>query len=266
MNIPNIKGLVTIAKSFVMANRPELLLGASIASQVASIGLAGKGGYEAGRKVMVAEHPSYDLSAPEAGAELDIKEKAKLTWQCYIPAAVGTVGALGSTTGLHLAHCSDKKALVSSALGAIEEAKESAREFERRNIGILSDDEQEKILSKREDKKTGTAKVLYAGDGVEEELYRVKDNHTGRVFWSTKEKIDAAVNEVNKGILKNGCSDINTFYMWAGVEELERGIEEGWSGTEVNLTWEDGHTENGKPCKVFTFRTPPQRGYDNSHA
>jgi hypothetical protein len=51
MNLPDVRGFVNVGKSFVKANRPEILLGASIAATAVSVVGAAIGGYRSGKQV-----------------------------------------------------------------------------------------------------------------------------------------------------------------------------------------------------------------------
>lgn len=253
IKIPNLGNLVSMGKALVMANRPELLFGASITATIASTLLAAKGGYDAGRKVEQVENKEARV--------LDVKEKAKLTWLCYMPAAVSTIGALGSTTGLHIVHIQEKKALAQAALVAIDEVKQTAKEFEKENIGVVSQEEKSKILEERADKTPigdDAAHQEYS-DGVLEEMYLVRDAKTGRDIWSNVNRIEEALIHVNNRIAKDGDCELNEFYSRAGFGLTEDGDDWGWSGEFVEITWDNTVRDDGRPVRRFTFRTDPSK-------
>jgi len=95
------KGL-SVVKTVAMNRRSEILLGTALTSSLLSTVLAGKAGYEARGRVVEYEHPSVDFKEPEA--ELTFKEKAMLTWDCYIPAGLTNLTTLGSVSALHAFH------------------------------------------------------------------------------------------------------------------------------------------------------------------
>jgi hypothetical protein len=270
VKIPNITGLAKVGKTFIQANRPEILFGASITATIASVILAAKGGYEA--RGLVDEEIRRRDAANEQEPALTSKEKIQLTWLCYMPAAITTVTALGSTAGLHLVHVKDKKALVQTGLAALEEVKTSAKEFEKESLGVLSTEEKDRILTDRQkevpilDEQGREAAHVQNSDHVITAMYLVRDSHTGRDFWANENKIQAAVNEVNNLAVSRGDVDLNTFYVWAGVPEIKNGDEVGWAGGDfVTLKWQDGHREDGTPLREFTFQPPPAKGYDAPH-
>lgn len=271
MNIPNITGLMKVGKTFILANRPEILFGASITATLASVVMAAKGGYEA-RGIVDAEQARREHDVDDAGVvkegPLTSKEKIQLTWLCYMPAAVTTIGALGSTTGLHIVHVKDKKMLAQAALSAIEEVKTSAKEFEKEHtLGVLSNDEKQKILEERAERVPIGEKLdshIENSDGIVEPMYLVRDARTGRDIWSNDHRIEDALIEVNNVINGSGDCEINHFYNHAGFASIPDGTQVGWSGALVSLEWTETRRDDGRPVRVFTFRPTPEKGYDRS--
>jgi len=260
VKLPNISGLVGVGKAFVMANRPEILFGASIVTTVASVVAAARGGYKSGQQVLVQEYGLEDGMIPKR-EELSTKEKAQLTWINYLPAAGLTVGALGATTGLHIVHVKEKKALAATALMAIEEVKKEAKKYEEalHDAGMTIKDD-EKSLEAASDEK-GVARVLN-GDGEIEERYLVRDAKTQRTIWSNKSIIDEAILECNEQLSPQGDGDceLNFFYTQAGFNNIPDGGDLGWSGEKLALTWKNVVLDDGRPAREFTFRPAPRTG------
>ncbi len=261
MKIPNITGLVKVGKTFVQANRPEILFGASITATIASVILAAKGGYEARGIVEAEKYQRFMDSENGDPGEFTVKEKIQLTWLCYMPAAVGTIGALGSTTGLHIVHVKEKKMLAASALAAIEEVKLSAKAYADDVKVAIEENTTPKTADKIEGAIEEKVVTRLIGDGS---LYMVQDAYTGRPFYATESKIQSAINDVNELLNHNKDVDLNYFYIQAGVPEIDRGDEYGWSGKNVSIKWTDVHLEDGRPARQFTFNPQPRKGFDTS--
>jgi hypothetical protein len=246
-----------MGKALVMANRPELLFGASVTATVGAVLLSAKGGWDARGKVDEANEKRVANSEPP----LDMKEKVQLTWLCYMPAAITTIGALGSTTGLHLVHIQEKKALAQAAMVAIEETKQAAKEFERENLGQLSDKEKSAVLDQRSDE-NGVVKVEDT-DGILEELYVVRDAKTGRDIYSNERRIEEAVLHVNELLTKDGDTSLNEFYERAGFELTPDGSDFGWSGGKwIEVQWDTTKRDDGKPVRRFKFRPIPKADFE----
>lgn len=258
MKMPNVTGLVKVGKTFIQANRPEILFGGAIVATLTAVGLAAKGGYEAGQLVLEAEHPSTALKIPEN--PLTSKEKIQLTWLCYMPAMVSTVAAVGSTTGLHIVHLKDKKMMAQAGLAALEEVKASAKQYEKDVKEAISENATPKAAEKIEDA-IEEKKINRLADQT---MYTVQDAHTGRAFYSSESRVQEAINQVNNLLNKPSDVDLNYFYIQCGVPEIDRGDEIGWSGQNVHLKWDDTHLEDGRPARKFTFQPRPRKGFDTS--
>lgn len=264
MNLPDVRGFVNVGKSFIKANRPEILLGASIAATAVSVVTAAIGGYKSGKQVALLE---AERDEPLTRAEIVTE-----TWQNYVPAAGATVGALASTVGLHIVHVQEKKALIATALAAVEEVRVAA-------TGMIEDmneavDEnatpktKEKIeaayMEKSAARYDGTAR-LFSSDGVIEERYLVRDAKTGRDIYANRLIIDQALVEVNDELVHDGEVSLNTFYSHAGFNEIPEGDDLGWNGGEkVDVRWSTTVKDDGRPVVMFSFDPAPHRGYDKS--
>lgn len=258
IKIPNIKGLVGIGKAAISAHRPEILFGTSVVTTISAVVAAGVGGYKSGQQVLLIEQAE--------GRDLDVKEKIRATWTNYLPAAGCTVGALGSTTGLHIVHVKEKKQMAAAALMAIEEVRSQSKDYI---------DDVIKEVEKTAGKETATevrdnvldpdrdGHVEYQScDPEVEDLYLVRDGKTGRDIWSNTTRIEDAAAAVNHCISKQGDCDLNTFYSNAGFEITPDGDDWGWSGVWVELKWDTTVRDDGRPVKRFAFRTDPEKGFD----
>jgi hypothetical protein len=275
VKIPNVTGLVKVGKTFIMANRPEILFGASVTATLASVVMAAKGGYEARgiidnarMKGVASPEPPFDTyleykeEFEKKMPDLPLKEKIQLTWLCYMPAAVTTITAIGSTTGLHIVHVKDKKMMAQAGLAAIEEVKNSAKQYEK----DVKEAIEENAGAKTKEKIENAIEEKQEASSSRDPLYYVRDARTGRAFRSTESRIQASINEVNHLLNNHKDVSVNDFYVWAGVPEVEGGDEMGWSGTFVTLTWEDEHEEDGTPVREFSFSPRPKEGFDDARA
>lgn len=265
MKIPNITGLVKVGKTFIQANRPEILFGASVIGTLATGFFAAKGGYEAGQKVLQAEFSDLDLTSEEGKATpLTSKEKIQLTWLCYMPAAIACVGAVGSTTGLHIVHVKDKKMMAQTALAALEEVKTSAKEYAKDVEDAIKENATPKTAEKIEnDIEDRQAIRAASSDDVVEDLYLVRDGLTGRDIWSNQHRIESAIIEVNNVLNGSGDVELNHFYRHAGFNNIPDGFNQGWSGSHVSLEWKETKRDDGRPVREFFFLPVPEKGYDS---
>lgn len=252
--LPNVGGVLKVGKVFWQARRPEILLGTSIVAQLSAMALSAKAGWDSRGQVIIAE--------VDKGDALTTKEIAALTWPNYIKPATAGVVAVGSTAGLHLVHVKDKKALVQTGLAALEEVKQSAKDYQEDVEASL----EENLTAKQKEKVEGTLeeKRKDRGGNVHiDDYYLVTDGRTGRPIWANKLQIEDACIHVNQ-ILNNDPCSLNTFYSFAGFDNLPDGDDLGWNENAdiLELKWHETITNDGRPTRVFTFRPAPKEGFD----
>lgn len=260
----NLSGLASVGKAFVAANRPEILFGTSIVSTVGAVVMAARGGYKSGYTI-----GQEDVKRLAVGQDvLKSKEIAQLTWINYLPAAGATVGALGSTTGLHLVHIKEKKQLATAALIAMDQVRKEGEELKKElsnSLGVaVSEDPKE--LDKAA-KRAGVAKVVNRS-GELEELFLVRDRKTGRDIFSNRLRIEDAMNLVNRQLARKESVDLNTFYGYAGFESIPEGNDLGWNaGVDVDIKWikESDIRDDGRPSRPFRFDPEPEENYEPNH-
>lgn len=256
-------GLVSVGKAFVAANRPEILFGTSVVSTVGAVVMAARGGYKSGYSVA-----QIDLDPTRTDPPMNKKEIAQLTWINYLPAAGATLGAVGSTTGLHMVHIKEKKQLATAALIAVDQVRKEGEELKKeitQSLGVaVSEDPKE--LDKAS-KKSGIAKVVNRS-GELEELFLVRDRKTGRDIFSNRLRIEDAMNLVNRQLARGESVDLNTFYGYAGFESIPEGDDLGWNaGLDVEIAWvkESDIRDDGRPSRPFRFSPEPEENYNPTH-
>ena len=225
IKLPNVRGLMTIGKAAVAAHRPEILFGASVASTLGAVVMAAKGGYESGRQVADAEieKVTQDLSlvavneferaVKDEKNKLTSKEKIQLTWLNYLPAAGLTAGALGSTTGLHIVHVKEKKAIATAALMAIDEVKNQANDYKEDVMKIVKDDslthaEKAEAVEELVPEYGWDTSDVVLPDG----LYWCYDDLANRPVKSNREYIRRAGEVLLNEINRTGHANLNVFY------------------------------------------------------
>lgn len=288
--LPNVRGFLSVGKAFTMAHRPELLFGASIASTVAAVVMAAKGGYEA-RGIIEKESVrrwtdavdglevgSIERSAVIAGVpDLTLKEKVSLTWICYLPAAGLTGAALGSTVGLHLVHVKDKKAIAAAALMAIDEIKNEANDYKEKVLDIVTDngatDDEKRARIEELTPEAGwnTADVI-----LESHQYWCFDDLANRPVKTNRDLIRRAGEVLLAEINKTGKGDLNLFYDELDLAPSQMGSSLGWTKEDVQgyggkkgmefISFGLTDLPNGGSAVAFWFREPPTTDFQERAA
>lgn len=230
--------LLNRTRKMLRTNSPQLLAGLGIIGVVGTGVLAAKGAFDSAKAIK-------DADAEDA----NLKDKVKLTWVNYIPAAsVGaiTIGCITGSTRLH-----GKRA--AAALGAYtitEQAFSEYRNKVREELGahkeqVLRDD----IV--REHIADNPAKgIIIAGDGnvLCCELY------TGRYFMSSMENLRQAMNSTNQSVVNNYYVSLNEFYDLIGLPHTATSSELGWDSDRLlELEFSTVLSEDGKPCLAFNY-------------
>lgn len=266
MKIPNFSNLLQVGKSFLLANRPEMLLGVAVAATAGAVVLAAQGGYKSGKQVAEANAER----AAEGAEPMNKPEIVMATWQNYVPAAGVCITALASTAGLHIVHVKEKKQLVAAGLAAVEEAKKSYQEYVKEIEESVKEHTQPKtrekiensVMEKNAARNGGVAKV-WDNDGAIIQKYLIRDASSGRDMWSNQAEIKEAVAELNLN-LASGDVAVNRFYEHLGIKGIEDGGEDrGWNeGEAVTIKWSTDRREDGQPLVVFRLDPPAAEGYD----
>lgn len=267
MKLPNIAGLAGVGKAFVMANRPEILFGASVVATVAAVVAAARGGYKSGQQVLIEE-----VGGAAKIKELTNKEKASLTWMNYLPAAGLTASALGSTTGLHLVHVKEKKALAATALMAMEEVKKEAKDYKEKALEFVKDDsmtpEEKQDAIDALELPHPTTSEFRTGDGY----YACWDDLANRSLRSNQDMIRRATQVLLTEIEKEGHGNLNIIYEELDMEPSQLGSQMGWTKEDVQgyggtkgmefVCFGLTNLSDGSPAVSFWFREPPTSDYE----
>ena len=84
------------------------------------------------------------------------------------------------------------------------------------------------------------------------------DDWSGRYFFADMNHIDASVNKLNSIITSDGEASLNDFYDVLGLTGLPMGLDFGWSGEHVLVTYGSFISPNGKTVLTFSFRNSPK--------
>ena len=104
----------------------------------------------------------------------------------------------------------------------------------------------------------GNSQVIVTGRGD----HLCYDAWSGRYFYTSIEKVQKAINELNRTLLKDGYFSLNDFYEWVGLPEVEGGGVLGWKcsslNDQVDINFSSKISENGEPCLIIRFDVMPE--------
>lgn len=192
-------------------------------------------------------------------ADYSIKEKARLTWRCYIPALSVAAVTGASIVGLHgvlgrrVASVAAATAVAESQLERLKDAvKEVATPPQREEI---------QNAATRPVAKTQIAPPV--ADDLAEGTQLCFEAYSGRYFIASMEDIRAAVNTLNAQINNSLYASINDLYDQLGLERTRYGDDVGWNSDHlIEPSFSADLTGDGRPYIVLDYEKGPTHTYD----
>lgn len=255
MNKLNVGEFFKSVQSTTVKHGPEILTGIGIAGMVTAIVL----GVEATPKAI----KLIEEKKKEADVErLTPAETVKATWKCYIP----TVVTAGLSTVCLIRSCSiglRRNAALATAYKISETALSEYREKVIETIG----EKKEKTVREKVDKEHITKNPVTKNEVIvtEKGTTLCYDHLSGRYFNSDIERIKKAVNELNRRMISENYISLNEFYDELGLDHIGLGEELGWNIDRnlIDIDFSSQIADDGRPCIVVDYRTPPRYGYAN---
>ena len=249
---PNLKRFALGAKTVLSKNSPQILL---------ALGIVGTG-----VSIVTAVHatPKALELIEERKAELDTDkltpvETVKTTWKCYLPAAL----SFGASAACLLTSNSITAKRTAALATAYNLSTMALNEYKNAVVETVGEKKINEIRSKVAEKKVESmpkenSTVIVTGNG-DTACY---DSLSGRVFMSSIDKIDKAVNVLNRNIIDDLYASLNDFYDILGLEDIELGELLGWHIDDGKIEIEyDAVLHDGKPCIVLNYNVAPRYEY-----
>lgn len=256
MGKPNVSKFFRDAWSVVSEHSPQILTGIGIAGMLTTTALAVKATPKALRAI-------EEKQREEGVDKLPLKDVAKATWKCYIPAGVTCAASVVCLIGAQSVN-----GRRNTALAAAYKLSETAlTEYK------------EKVVEMVGEKKEQAVRESIAKDRVEKqvpgntEIYITEKGDTlflepisGRVFKSDVESIRKAINTINYNLTHDilGYVSLNEFYDEIGLAHTSLGDDLGWNlGSGDGLLDVDLFPEKveDKPCFCIYYNKNPYYDY-----
>lgn len=267
MSNANLSNIVKSVRVGVKKHSPEILTGLGIAGMVSTTVMAVSTTPKAlmlieeeKRRQNAINREENDIFEPIT--KLHPKDVVKVTWKCYIPAAITCTASIFCLVG-----ASSVNARRNAALATAYSLSESAIKEYR-----------EKVIETIGEKKEKTVRDAIAKDAIDKnpvsnsEIIITKkgdtlcyDSLSGRYFKSDIDKIKQGVNEANKELLSQSYLSLNDFYYHLDLNNSEIGYYIGWNIGQglIDLNFSSQLSEENEPCLVIDFGiNPPKYDYD----
>lgn len=252
------KHLKTVER-LLSENANVLLTAAGVAGTVTTAILTGRATFKAAELIEESETKMIaDDNLPIRDTLLSTKEKVKMVWPLYLPAAgvgTGTIAAIVMANRIS----SKRAAALAAAYGISEKAFQEYKEKVVEKLGEKKErDMKDEIAQDRVSNNPLTPQVVIAGTG-EVLCY---DSLTGRYFMSTIETIKRAENRVNYDIIHHMYASLSSFYEEIGLPSTSNSDELGWNTDHyLDVTYSTTLAADGRPCIVIDFKLAPITNY-----
>lgn len=237
---------------------PEILTGLGIAGMVSTTVLAVRATPKALRLIEEAKQHEDDKLKPT--------EVVKVTWKCYIPAAISGTVATACLIGANSVHAK-RNAALAAAYKISETALTEYREKVVETIGekkeqAVRDKVAEEHIKKNPVSQNEVIKTEKGGTTL------CHDYMAGRYFESDLELIKKGLNRLNATMLREDTVSLNDFYDEIGLPHVGLGDEFGWNVGRVGrdlikLAVSYGPDDSDRPCAIIAFDPMPHPGYLN---
>jgi len=250
--------LSKIAKSVQMAmvrHSPEILTGIGIAGMITTTILAVRATPKA---LMLINDRKNEEDIPRVN--LTPMETIKVTWTCYIPAAI-----TGAISILCLVGASSENLRRNAALATAYTLSESAlREYQEKVIETIGEKKEQVV-------RDAIAKDKVADNPVTSREVIITENGgtlcydvlSGRYFKTDIDVLRKAENKLNRQMRDEMYISLNEFYYEIGLSGIGLGDDLGWNidGGYIELYFSSQLTNEEAPCLVLGYKVGPKYDY-----
>lgn len=277
MNKLNVKQCFKMAKKVVQKKSPEILTGLGIAGMITTVVLAVKAtpkaldliDEEVEKQNSKLSQEAYDSGQSTANQINKLKpvETVKVAWKPYIPALLLGSASVGCLIGANTVSTRRHAALYS----AYELSKTAYNELNEKVTEVVGEKKVTEIKQKLAEDKVNKvspegaiekkSNVVIAGDG---DTWFI-DAMSNQSFLSSKNKLDAAANELNRKMRSDMYVSLSQFYDEIGVEHTGTSDYIGWRIDKdyIDVVTSDAIVKDGKVYVVMDFLSRPEYGYDD---
>lgn len=265
MMIP-VRHIVKSASKMAADNAPTILTALAVAGVVSTSVMAVKATPKVVRLIEAEQYrlglldPRYKDDRVDEVPHIDLTkvELIRVAWKQYIPAAFMGAATIACVISANSLNTKRNAAL----LGAYSLTENAFREYRNKVTETLGAGKDEKIRTAVNQDKIDASYdskelvVVGTGDSV------CYDSLTGRYFESSVEKINRAVNEINKQLIYEGYASQNEFYSKLNLPPTTQGEDMGWRVDDMLEIKFTAHlTPNDKAVLAIEYYTQPIRNY-----
>ena len=246
-------------KKTVSKTNPKLLIVVGIGGFITTAILTGKATIKANELINSKKEEMHVDS-------LEPKDVIKITYKCFIPPMVSGILSTACILGANSIHAKRTAALAT----AYQVAQVGIKEYKDSVVELIGEEKEKQVTKRAVEKKVSemekSEKQSCDTELNKNDLVLCYDVFAGRGFYSNKNKIMAAVNEVNSRIYHENSASLNYFYECAGAKPNKLGELMGWNTSfrRISVDIYGDVTKEGVPYLAveFTRNSLPQYNYD----
>lgn len=242
-------------------NAPAIFTGLAVAGVIGTVVSAANAGIKAERLIMEHRHEKALSLEPDDEwyndeYELTTKEKIKASWTAYIPpvlAAGFTITCIICAHKVSATRLATMCTLYSMSEDRVKALRDKIEEKLPPSKARLVDEEATGALSERHP--YSPDKVIATGTGTT----LVYDANSGRYFYSDKETIRQAENDINSELINSVTSvTLNELYYMLKLSRIKLADDIGWDTDHLlSIRFGSKLMEDGTPCMVIDYTCKP---------
>jgi Family of unknown function (DUF6353) len=231
----------------VKVHLPTILSVGAGVGVVTTAYLSGKASWRAAN--LVKAHEDVHGVLPDRNDR--VKERVKLTWRLYAPAAA--TGAV--TVGCIVASNRVSNKRLMAAVSAYALADEAFGKYKEQVVEQLGFRKEEAIRDKVAEKEVARNVSTPVNDpDMTPGNVLMLERHTGRYFYSHVETVRKAQNDLNHKLIREPTVSLDDFYYMVGLKPTQNSDEFGWTSDRMVEIEFSTQLYNGSiPCITFSY-------------
>ena len=256
MNKVDLGKFLKNAQRTLSKRSPEILTGIGIAGMIGTTVMAVKATPKAVKLI-------EQYKKEEHTDEITPVEAVKVTWKCYVPAAITGVASVGCLIKAVSINTRRNAALVT----AYNLSKNALEEYQAKVVENIGE-KKEKIIHDQiaQDKIEKDPVQNHEVIVTEKGNTLCYDAAFGRYFRSDQDTIIRAMNEINRKIFAGDMyASVNDFYSELGLPPIDMGYQLGWNIDDrgLEVLFSAVLSPDGTPTLVIGYNIGPKYNFDN---
>lgn len=259
---PNLSKITKGIRTAISKHSPEILTGIGIAGMITTTVMAVKATPKA---LEILNEERLERSDNDENFDYDhssipVKDVVKLTWKCYIPAAI--TGCLSVSCLIGASSLNFRR---NAALATAYTLSESAlKDYQSKVVEVIGDKKEQAVrdavAKDRIDKDPVTNREVIITEKGNTLCYDVTSS---RYFKSDIDKLKKIENELNRQMRDDMYISLNDFYYEIGLSSTSVGDDLGWNidSGYIDLNFSSQLADDGTPCLVIDYQVAPKYNY-----